>query len=189
MSKSQNRYDGIDPYAVSQVRYHSRQLLRHHAMAGMEIEDIEQELMLDYLSRIQSFDPGKSCHKTFVDRILRHKCATMIRAAKTGKRNGGIQSASLDSWLEDGGREDVPESMNIWNGQSGGARQTDLIIDVTDAIRALPEASRFYCVMLMQDLPVRALCKIHDRHPSTVYEAMGRIRRDFSERGLRTYLH
>lgn len=189
MSKSQNRYDGIDPYVVSQVRYHSRQMLRHHTMAGLEIEDIEQELMLDYLSRIQAFDPEKSCRKTFVDRILRHKCAAMIKAAKAEKRNYGFQATSLDSWLEDGEREDVPESMGLWGVQNGHARQTDLVIDVTDAIRALPEAARFYCAMLMQDLPIRTLCKIHSRHPSTVYETMGRIRRDFSARDLQKYLH
>ena len=189
MSKSQNRYDGIDPYVVSQVRYHSRQMLRHHTMAGMEIEDIEQELMLDYLSRIQAFDPEKSCRNTFVDRILRHKCAAMIKAAKAEKRNNGFQAMSLDSWLEDGEREDVPESMGIWGGQNGHTRQTELVIDVTDAIRALPEAARFYCAMLMQDLPIRTLCKIHDRHPSTVYETMGRIRRDFGARDLQKYLH
>ena len=189
MSKSQNRYDGIDPYVVSQVRYHSRQMLRHHTMAGMEVEDIEQELMLDYLSRIQAFDPEKSCRNTFVDRILRHKCAAMIKAAKAEKRNGGFQATSLDSWLEDGEREDVPESMGIWGGQLGHARDVDLVIDVTDAIQALPEAARFYCAMLMQDLPIRTLCKIHNRHPSTVYETMGRIRRDFDARDLRKYLH
>lgn len=189
MSKSTNRYDGIDRYVVSQVRYHSRQMLRHYAMAGMEIEDIEQELMLDYLSRIQAFDPEKSCRNTFVDRILRHKCAAMIKAAKAEKRNNGFQTASLDSWLEDGEREDVPESMGIWGGHNGDARRTELVIDVTDAILAQPKATRFYCTMLMQDLPLRTLCKIHGRHPSTVYDAMHRIRRDFSALELQKYLH
>ncbi|HBR68716.1 MAG TPA: hypothetical protein DEA55_04990, partial [Rhodospirillaceae bacterium] len=94
---------------------------------------------------------------------------------------------SLDSWLEDGEREDVPESMDIWGGKI--TPQTDLVIDVTDAIQALPEAARFYCAMLMQDLPIRTLCKIHNRHPSTVYETMGRIRRDFGARDLQKYLH
>jgi hypothetical protein len=45
MSRSKNRYDGIDRYVVSQVRYHARQMLRHRAMAGMEVEDIEQDLI------------------------------------------------------------------------------------------------------------------------------------------------
>ncbi len=158
-------------------------------MAGMEIEDIEQELMLDYLSRIQSFDPEKSCRNTFADRILRHKCAEMIKAATAQKRNGGLQATSLNSWLEDGDREDVPESMSVWGARSDPSRQEDIVVDVRAAVAALSEATRFYCAMLMQDLPVRTLCKIHDRHPSTVYEAMGRIRRDFSARGLHEYLH
>lgn len=189
MSKSKNRYDGIDPYAVSQTRYHARSMLRHHTMAGMEIEDIEQELMLDYLSRIQSFDPEKSCRRTFTDRILRHKCAALIKAAKAEKRNNGFHATSLDAWLEDGMREDVPESMDLWGSHAPRVRQVEMTIDVVDAIHALPEAAQFYCLMLMQDLPIRTLCKIHNRHPSTVYDAMGRIRRDFGARELNTYLH
>lgn len=189
MSKSKNRYDGIDRYVVSQVRYHSHQMLRHYAMAGMEVEDIEQELMLDYLSRIQAFDPEKACRNTFTDRILRNKCAAMIKAAKAEKRNGGFHAASLDSYLEDGDHEDIPESMSIWGSHSNHARQVDLIIDVKDAISMLPKAMRLYCAMLMQDLPIRTLCKIHNRHPSTIYESIGRIRRDFDERGLQKYLH
>lgn len=189
MSRSKNRYDGIDRYVVSQVSYHARQMLRHRAMAGMEVEDIEQDLMLDYLSRIQAFDPEKSCRNTFIDRILRHKCAEMIKAAMAQKRNGGIQAASLNSWLEDGDREDVPDGMTVWGGRSDLSHQEGMVIDVQNAINALTEATRFYCVMLMQDLPIRTLCKIHDRHPSTVYEAMNRIRRDFDTRGLREYLH
>lgn len=189
MSKSHNRYNGIDPYVVSQTRYHARSMLRHHAMNGMEIEDIEQELMLDYLSRIQSFDPDKACRRTFIDRILRHKCASMIKAAKAEKRNHGFPDTSLDFWLEAGAREDVPDHMALWGSKNQPVRQIELAIDVHDAVRALPDAAQFYCSLLMQDLPIRTLCKIHNRHPSTVYESMGRIRRDFGTRELQKYLH
>ena len=51
---------GIHPYVVNQVRYHARSLMRHSAIHGVEVEDLEQELMLDYLSRKQAYDPEKA---------------------------------------------------------------------------------------------------------------------------------
>ena len=51
--------------------------MRHSAIHGVEVEDLEQELMLDYLSRKQAYDPEKAKWSTFVDRILNHKCASL----------------------------------------------------------------------------------------------------------------
>ncbi len=104
---SKNNYEGIHPYVVNQVRYHARSLMRHSAIHGVEVEDIEQELMLDYLSRKQAYDPEKAKWSTFVDRILNHKCASLIEAARAQKRGSGISDFSLDAWLEDNaGRAD-----------------------------------------------------------------------------------
>ncbi len=57
---SKNKYQGINPYVVNQVRYHAYSLMRHSAIHGVEVEDLEQELMLDYLSRKQAYDPEKA---------------------------------------------------------------------------------------------------------------------------------
>lgn len=189
MSKSSNRYEGIDPYTVQQVRYHARQMLRHRAMSGMEIEDIEQELMLDYLSRIQSFDPEKACRKTFVDRILRHKCASMIAKATAEKRNRGVGGISLEAFLEDGDREDIPESQGLWGAHAQPQKIVEMAIDLAEAIRALPPMAQTYCLLLMQDPSIRTLCRTQNRHPSTIYQSIGRIRQEFAERDLQKYLH
>lgn len=45
---SKNNYEGIHPYVVNQVRYHARSLMRHSATPGVEVKDLEQELMLDF---------------------------------------------------------------------------------------------------------------------------------------------
>lgn len=96
---SKNNYEGIHPYVINQVRYHARSLMRHSAIHGVEVEDLEQELMLDYLSRKQAYDPEKAKWSTFVDRILNHKCASLIEAARAQKRGSGISDFSLDTWL------------------------------------------------------------------------------------------
>ncbi len=97
--KSCNRYTGIDPYLVSQVRYRARKLSRHALMRGVEIEDIEQDLMLDVLSRKASYDPERAQWSTFVDRVLSNKCATLISAELAKKRGGGRGCLSLDGLL------------------------------------------------------------------------------------------
>ena len=95
--KSCNRYDGIDPYLFSQVRYRARRLSRHSLMKWMEIEDIEQELMLDILARTQSYDPDRAQWSTFVDRVLSNKCATMISTELAAKRGAGVRAISVDA--------------------------------------------------------------------------------------------
>ena len=52
-----NRYDGVHPRAVQFVRYHARQLARHGAVPGMELEDYEQDLITDLLAREPSLRP------------------------------------------------------------------------------------------------------------------------------------
>ena len=99
--KSCNRYTGIDPYLVSQVRYRARKLSRHALMRSVEIEDIEQELMLDVLARKASYDPDRAQWSTFVDRVLSNKCATMISAELAKKRGGGRGCLSLDGLLSE----------------------------------------------------------------------------------------
>ena len=49
--ESRNRYDGVDSYAVTKVRYQARRLARSRAFHPSEIEDLEQELMLDLFRR------------------------------------------------------------------------------------------------------------------------------------------
>ena len=91
---SKNNYEGIHPYVVNQVRYHARSLMRHSAIHGVEVEDLEQELMLDYLSRKQAYDPEKAKWSTFVDRILNHKCASLIEAARALRLLAAVEAGT-----------------------------------------------------------------------------------------------
>ncbi|GFZ79920.1 hypothetical protein RLOatenuis_1340 [Rickettsiales bacterium] len=82
---SKNNYEGIHYYVVNQVRYHAHSLMRHSTIHGVEAEDLEQELILEYLSHKQAYDPEKAKCSTFVDRVLSHKCASLIEAARAQK--------------------------------------------------------------------------------------------------------
>lgn len=184
MSKSQNRYEGIDQYVVNQVRYHARKLIRHPGIHGMEVEDIEQELMLDYLSRSQAYDPEKAGWKTFVDRILNHKCANIIEDAKAKKRGGGVQEVSLDAWLEgrDGEDDELPD--HVYD-------RTEAIhfaIDLNQVIRDLPEP----LASLLVQLGIYNVSEISQRTGvprSTLYGSINELRGRLREQGIHQYLH
>lgn len=104
-----NKYTGINPYAVGQVRYRARTLINHPSISGMDVEDIEQELMLSYLLHIKHYNQELAGFKTFVDRVLRHKCTDLIREAEAQKRELHINVMSLDTWLADNeGEEGMP---------------------------------------------------------------------------------
>jgi RNA polymerase sigma-70 factor (ECF subfamily) len=77
-----NRYDGVHPRAIQFVRYHARQLARHHAVPGMELEDYEQDLITDLLIRERRFDAARAGYATFADRIIRHRVSTL---SETGR--------------------------------------------------------------------------------------------------------
>ena len=49
--ESRNRYDGVDAYAVTKIRYQARQLARSRAFHPSDIEDLELELMLGNMAR------------------------------------------------------------------------------------------------------------------------------------------
>jgi RNA polymerase sigma-70 factor (ECF subfamily) len=184
MSKSQNRYEGIDPYVVNQVRYHARKLIRHPAVHGMEVEDIEQELMLDYLSRIQAYDPEKAGLKTFVDRILNHKCANLIEEAKAKKRGGDVQEVSLDAWLEgrDGDEDELPDHTY------DRTEAIHFAIDLNQAVHALPEP----LASLLIQLGIFNVSEISRRTGvprSTLYGSVNELRAELQRRELHHYLH
>jgi RNA polymerase sigma-70 factor (ECF subfamily) len=180
--KSCNRYDGIDPCLLSQVRYRARSLSRNSLMQGMELEDIEQELILDFLVRQCSYDPVKASWATFVDRVLAHKCASMIEGATAAKRGATVPRVSLDALLAgpDGG---VHEPVDDMASDSTGA---DIRLDLLRRVAALPT----WIATLMRDLCDGTMTEIaRERHMprTTLYGHMAVLRTTLSP--LHEYLH
>ena len=106
-----NRYDGVHPRAIQFVRYHARQLARHRAVPGMELEDYEQDLITDLIAREPRFDPTRATYPTFADRVIRHRVSTLIQAGLRMRR------------IEDHGPRAVAAGPSLeTQGDSGAAR-------------------------------------------------------------------
>ncbi len=182
--KSLNRYEGIDKYVVNQVRYHARSLIRHPAIHGMEVEDIEQELMLDVLSRTQAYDPEKASWRTFVDRILNHKIADLIEEAKAQKRGGGVRPLSLDAMLEntDGEDDEFPDPAG------NPERGIHLAIDLNSVVQSLPQPRVVLMFQRCENNPSEI--SLITRVPrATLYGSINTLRGTLREQGVHHYLH
>ena len=91
---SANHYPGIDPRIVASVRHHAWRA--SGKLSGMELEDLEQELMLHAHRRLSSYDPGRADLWTYADRILSNFVANLTKAARATSRGGGTSTVSLD---------------------------------------------------------------------------------------------
>ena len=91
---SANHYPGIDARIVASVRHHARRASGR--LPGLELEDLEQELMLHAHRRLNSYDPTRADLWTYVDRVLSNFLANLAKAAGAKSRGSGTSTISLD---------------------------------------------------------------------------------------------
>lgn len=88
-----NRYDGLDPEVVRNIRATARRLARLRAVPGMDTEDFEQDLVLDLWRRQDAFDPDRASFRTFAARVVANRVATLT--AGTARLRGERRTVSL----------------------------------------------------------------------------------------------
>lgn len=94
--QSKNRYRGIDDYALICARYHARRLSEYHpCFDAADYEDIEQELILYFLTEAPKFDPAKSDWKLHVFIIIQRRARAIKLEAEAQKRGGRIRPFSI----------------------------------------------------------------------------------------------
>jgi len=54
---SNNRYDGLDEYAVKLIKHKARQLVGRAGFVDADRHDLEQDMVIDLLRRLPRFDP------------------------------------------------------------------------------------------------------------------------------------
>ena len=176
-----NRYDGVHPRAVQFVRYHARQLARHRAVPGMELEDYEQDLITDLIAREPRFDATRAAYPTFADRIIRNRVSTLIQA---GLRMRRIEDHGprLHARTEPGDRRRTPSVGTCWTED-----WCSLCLDLERFVGQLPVRLRRCCEWLLAENR-RAAAAALGLHHSSLYEAAHDLKRHAIEAGLHLYL-
>jgi len=186
-----NRYDGVDQYALWLIQTKAKQLAGRYGFSPSDREDLEQELMLDLLQRLPRFDPSRAKRKTFINRVVDHAVASLVKRQKAEKRdyrrNGG--SLSKDVEAPDGGLVERGNTLSADTGQAGRSDEAGclLVFDVRTVILILPEDLRELTVRLRTQSVAQAARGMGVPR-QILHERVKRLRCLFENAGLRNYL-
>lgn len=192
----ENRYQGIDDYAVRIIRYKARQLVGRVGFIESDRQDLEQEMVFDLLRRLPKFKPERAQRNTFIARVVEHKVATIIEAQKAGMRDYRLCSCSLNDRFEneEGGSVERIDTIN----QDDYLQRTGklsrpisdlrgLSIDVRSAVEKLPPELRELCKRLQVE-SVTEISRDTGIPRGTIYESIKKLRTLFEDAGLKDYL-
>jgi len=185
----------LHPYAEKLIRIKARRLVGQAGFVRSDQEDVEQELRLDLLRRLSSFDPSKATLHTFADRVVRHKIASIIEARKAGLRDYRRQ-CSLNETLQNADRKSTERGDTVDQDQvyrrtgppSHSAEDLhDLAVDVDAVLSRLPHRLRDLCRRLRGKTPTEVSQETGIPRGS-LYEAIEELRRRFKDADLEKYL-
>ena len=77
----------IGEYAENLIGIEAQKLVGRAGITRSEIEDLRQDLRLHLWRRLPMFDPSRAKYETFVDRIVRHRAATIVEFRKAARRS------------------------------------------------------------------------------------------------------
>lgn len=192
----ENRYQGIDDYAVRIIKYKARQLVGRVGFTESDRQDLEQEMVFDLLRRLPKFKPERAQRNTFIARVVEHKVATIIEAQKAGMRDYRLCPCSLNDRFEneEGGSVERIDTIN----QDDYLQRTGklsrpisdlrgLSIDVRSAVEKLPPELRDLCKRLQTE-SVTDISRDTGIPRGTIYESIKKLRTLFEDAGLKDYL-
>ena len=183
---SANHYPGIDARIVASVRHHARRA--RGRLPGLDLEDLEQELMLHAHRRMSSYDPARADLWTYVDRVLSNFLANLAKAASAKSRGSGISAISLD----DPNLERDSEAIAAIT-YNGGSREPSwceyihLRQDLHRVLHSLPQHLQDCCHRLTENSVTEA-ARRSGLARGSIYSRMATLKRAFAAAGLDVYL-
>lgn len=185
-----------DAYAERLIRRIARQLARRPEFRHEETADIRQTLWADLLQRLPRYRPERARLTTFIDRVTKHKAASLIEARRAAKRGNGRRHISLSFEMDDGegGITELHETISQdhylrWT--RGAVRsevdRLELAIDLEQAVSLLPAEDRVACLLLVE-MNISDVARVLGVPRSTLYGTVYRLRRVFRDLGLHGYL-
>jgi DNA-directed RNA polymerase specialized sigma24 family protein len=184
-----NRYGGISPRVIRNIKYQAAKLARSGSLPGMDKEDIEQELMLDLLRRRDRFDPDRASFDTFADRVVTNRVASLT--ASTHKLRAERITISLDFVVanddEEEGASLIDKLDELENPYALDELKIGLARDVARFLGDLPPVLQRYVAILAADNVCEA-AREAGLHRSTIYERKEQIRQAAEDWGLEEYL-
>lgn len=193
---NENKYEGLDAYAVKIIRHKARQLVGSAGFVAADRHDLEQELAVDLLRRLPRFDPALAKRETFIARIVEHQVATLVESQKAGVRDYRCCAGSLDDRRPDdeGETSETPPALDNdeYRRETVARSRRDeelgeLRRDLNKVLAELPTDLQSLCLRLLTST-VSDVSRETGVPRGTVYEAIGKLRTRFERAGLAAYL-
>ena len=165
--RSKNKYLGIDPAIINQVKFLAVHFKDNKNLADYEVEDIEQELMCRLLPNLKKYNPQKASMATFVNRVLQRQGSNLIRkeeALKDGHRRYRL-------FLKKKLVAILPPFVEISKQEMG--------IDIDRHFKQLSPTLQDLCEMLTIN-NVTDIAKMSSKSRTSIYREINLIRKKFS---------
>ncbi len=192
---SNNRYRGLDSYALFCVRYQARKLARSSVLTESDLEDIEQDLVLYFLDQATKFDPSRSDWKLHIGMIIKKRAIWLRLRAEALKRGGHERPLSIHNTysisenLEVEYVEVIPSSDGLWGDPylRWGQLNAELKADMQRVIDQMPPRLQQLCEWLKEGNPAE-ISRDTGIPRTTLSSALGQIRQRMRAAGLEIYL-
>lgn len=166
----------------------ARWLLHHASLHPQDREDICQDLLLDLLIRIRSFDPDRGTLSAFAGTCFTHRASRLRRRAR--RENAHRHPVSLNAPLRGADGLTLGDTLSDADGYCAWAGQpTDAIaaaerrLDVERAVGSLPSAAVPLCVALAERTP-HELAEAGQSPRTSLYRHIHAIRLDLLAAGI-----
>jgi RNA polymerase sigma factor (sigma-70 family) len=186
-------YQALLQVVVPLIRRKARQLTRRGPLPLHDREDVEQELLVHCLRRLDAFDPAKASRERFATLLVRHAVADLLRHRRAGKRAGAARSLDRRVRTEDGPCA-LAQLVTPADGQARrGTRPRDaldrahLALDLAAVLSRLPDDLRALARRLAHQ-PPRAAARALGWSRGRLAAGLRRLRRVFERGDLQRYL-
>lgn len=185
----------IHEYAVKVIQHKAKHLIGTAGFTESDSQDLEQEMMIDVITRISKFDETKGTHKTFVARIIERKISKLIRHRTTEMRDYRCEECSLNERVDDGDGMTVErgdlisqnDADHLWGRcRRTGVEELDFSHDLEVTLSALPEHLQKLCECLKTRTISEAAREI-GMPRTTLNDHLKKLRAIFEDAGLKHY--
>jgi RNA polymerase sigma factor (sigma-70 family) len=185
---SKNFYRGLDPILIKAVRYHAKRLKRYPCFAGLEVEDLEQELLMEVLPSLVIYDETRSQWKTFLSSIITKRAINLLIRAQRGKRAAFHFSLPLE--LYESAEEEVNEALlysSLMPQRHDSYERLECQIDIDRILPHLSPEAAALCIQL-KSATLSEIARTLGCPRSSLYSLIEEIERAFENAGLKSYL-
>lgn len=175
----------LDARTLKHIRTTARRLHRTGSLPGMDADDIAHDLILDLWRRRGAFDPARASFRTFANRIIAHRVATLT--SPTARLAAERSMRWLDAPLGDDDGATLADTLADSTAPADADALYGQTLDVRRFVAGLSPALKRCCAILLAPNVVEAAAAA-GMHRSSVYENAHRLKTLAAAAGLKNYL-